>query len=237
MKTIKLDAKKREVTGKAVRKEAGDNIAAVMYGNGIESGSLWINANEFSNVFTQAGANTVVELVVDGAKPVNVLVYDFQTEPVSDDIVHIDFYAVNMKEEVEAEVPLVFVGIAAAIKELGGTLIKNNDSLVVRALPADLPHEIEVDLTKLSTFEDNIAVSDITVSDKVYIVLDEKAVVASAIAPRTEEEMAALDSEVDADVSGIEGVADKDVEEGEEGKEDEKDADGAESEEEKKEDK
>lgn len=215
MKTITLEAKKREETGKKMRMAAGKNIPAVVYGNDMEPGNLWVDVITFEKLFAAAGANTVISLVVDGAKPVNVLIYDFQTDPVTDDFTHVDFYAVNMKEEVEAEIPLVFVGVAAAVKELGGTLVKNNDTLVVRALPADLPHEIEVDITKLATFEDSITIEDVVVSDKVTIVLENEAVIASVAAPRTEEEIAELDSEVDADVSKVEGVAD--VEESEEG--------------------
>ena len=94
-----------------------------------------------------------------------------------------------------------------------------------------LPREIEVDITKLGTFEDNISVADIVVNDKVQIILDDTAVIASVIAPRTEEEMAALDAEVDADVSQIEGVADKDEEAGEDGEEGEKDGEEKEGEE------
>jgi len=217
MEKITFEAQKREKTGRAMRAVAGVRIPAVIYGNDVKTENLWVNATTFGKLFATAGTNTVVSLVVDGAKPVNVLVYDYQTDPITDDFTHIDFYAVNMKEEVEAEIPLVFIGVAAAVKELGGTLIKNNDTLVVKALPADLPHEIEVDITKLATFEDGITVGDVTVSDKVTIVLEDEATIASVAAPRTEEEMAELDSEVDADVSKIEGVAD--VEEGEDGEE------------------
>ena len=217
METITLEVQKRDETGKSMRSAAGARVPATIYGNDIEVGKLWIDAVTLAKTFAVAGTNIVISLVVDGGKPVNVLIYDFQRDSVSDDFIHIDFYAVNMKEEVEAEIPLVFIGEAAAVKELGGTLIKNNDTLVVRALPADLPREIEVDISKLATFEDGITVADVIISDKVKISLEAEATIASVAAPRTEEEMAELDSEVDADVSKIEGVAD--VEDGEEDKE------------------
>ena len=219
MKVITLEAKKREEKNRKARLVAGNNIPAVIYGSDVDASNLWVDATVFEKIFASAGTNTVISLVIDGGKPINVLVYDYQLNPVQDNFTHIDFYAVNMKEEVEAEVPLIFVGVAAAVKELGGTLVKNNDTLVVKALPADLPHEIEVDLTGLMTFDDNIATSDIAVDEKVTIMLDKNATIASVSAPRTEEEMAELDSEVDADVSKIEGLADKDAEEGGEGAE------------------
>jgi len=215
MEEMTLKVKNRDVTGKLMRAQMGANIPAVVYGADVDSQKLWVDALEIVKIFAQAGTNTVLSLVIDDAKPLNVLIYDFQMDVLSDEFTHIDFYAVNMKEEVEAEIPLTFVGVAAAVKELGGTLVKNNDTLVVRALPANLPREIEIDIAQLGTFDDSIAVSDITIGGNVHIILDDTAVIASVIAPRSEEEMAALDEEVDADVSKIEGVADKDGEDGE----------------------
>ncbi len=209
-----MNVKKREETGKKMRNIASKNIPAVMYGKDIKSSNLWVDVVAFEKMFASAGTNTVVSLKVEGAEPVNVLVYDFQTDPITDDFIHVDFYVVNMNEEVEAEIPLVFKGVSAAVKELGGTLVKNNDILLVRALPANLPHEVEVDISKLATFEDIITVADITVGDNVKIVLEDDAIIASVTAPRTAEEMAELDSEVDADVSKVGGVSD--TEEGEE---------------------
>jgi large subunit ribosomal protein L25 len=218
MEKVALKAKKREETGKKMRSVSDKNIPGIVYGKKSEPQKLWIDAVVFDRVFSQAGTNTVVSLTIDDLKKtLDVLIYDYQTDPVTGEFVHVDLYLVDMKKEVEAEVPLVFAGVSPAVKELGGTLVKNSDVIEVRALPGDLPHNIEVDLTKLKTFEDVITVEDITVGDKVEIVFDEDAVIASVSAPRSEEEIAALDDEVDADVSKIEGVADKEgVEEGDE---------------------
>lgn len=210
MNKIALKAIVREETGKKMRAAAGKNIPAVMYGKDKKPQNLWVDAITFSQLFDQAGTNTVVSLAIDGDKDVNVLIYDFQTDAISNNFTHIDFYLVDMKQEVETEIPLVFVGVSAAVKELGGTLVKNNDVVEVRALPGDLPHEIEVDLTTLKTFDDIILAGDLRVTDKVEILMEDNIPIASVTPPRTEEEMAALDEEVDADVSKIEGVADKD---------------------------
>ncbi|MFA5986343.1 MAG: 50S ribosomal protein L25 [Parcubacteria group bacterium] len=214
MEKITLKAKKREQTGKKMRAEAGTNIPAVVYGDGVKAQSIWIDSVEFARVFAQAGMSTVVTLEIDGEKkPVNVLIYDYQNNPVSGVLTHIDLYVLNMKEEVETGVSLVFVGIAPAVKELGGTLVKTLDELEVRALPADLPHEIEVNLETLKTFDDHITVGDLTLGDKVHILADPETIIAMVSEPRSEEELASLNTEVDADVSKIEGVADKVVEE------------------------
>ncbi len=87
--------------------------------------------------------------------------------------------------------------------------MKTLDELSVRALPSDLPREIIVDLSALKTFEDRITVGDLQISDKIEILVEPDTVVAMVDEPRTEEELAALDDAVDADVSKVEGVADK----------------------------
>lgn len=214
MEKITLKVQKREETGKKARVAAGVKIPAVMYGAGIPAQNIWIDSVEFSRAFAQAGTSAVISLEVEGEKKmVNVLIYDFQQHAVTNRFSHIDLYVLNMKEEVETEVPLVFVGIAPAVKELGGTLVKTIDEIEVRALPGDLPREIEVDLSVLKTFEDHITIGDLKLGDKVQILIDPETLIAMVDEPRSEEELAALDTVVDADVSKIEGVADKVVEE------------------------
>lgn len=210
MDKIVLKAQTREAKGKKARQEAQNQIPCVVYGQDMKAESLWVNRVEFSQAYEYAGTNTIVTLQIDDAKkPLNVLIYDFQNDPVSSIFTHVDFYVVNLKEEVETEIPLVFVGVAPAVKELGGTLVKNHDALEVRALPNDLPREIEVDLTKLKTFDDQITIADIAVNDKVQILLDPEMIIATVAEPRTDEELAALDEAVDADVSKVEGVVEK----------------------------
>jgi large subunit ribosomal protein L25 len=225
METITLKVKSREAKGKKMRNTADKNIPAVVYGPTMEPQMLWVNAVEIAKVFSNAGTNTVLSLVIDDAKPINVLIHDFQLDALTDEFIHIDFYLVDMNAIVETEIPLVFVGESQAVKGLGGTLVKNQDTVTVKALPANLPHEIEVNLETLETFDDHITFDDITVGSDVEIVVGENNIIAMVAAPRTEEEMAALDEEVDADVSKVEGVADKDVEgeEGEEGEENDND--------------
>jgi len=80
--------------------------------------------------------------VIDDAKPINVLIHDFQLDALTDEFIHVDFYLVDMNAIVETEIPLVFVGESQAVKSLGGTLVKNQDTVTVKALPANLPHEM-----------------------------------------------------------------------------------------------
>lgn len=205
-KAITLKAEVREIVGKKVKKmRKEDLIPAVMYGNKIASQNLTVNYIDFKRAYSKAGESALLELEVAGKK-VNVLIHDTQLDPMSGKVSHIDFFQVNMKEEVETEIPLEFVGESAAVKALGGVLVKNMDAIAVKCLPADLPEKYEIDLSALATFDDVISVKDLKISDKVEIMIDGETVIAMVSAPRSEESLADLDSKVDADVSKVAGV-------------------------------
>ncbi len=222
-KKIALKVEKREEMGRKMRSVVEDRIPAVVYGTGMKSIVLWVEKAEFIRAFSESGKNTVIELKINKDEALNVLVHEYQVDKINNDVIHIDFIQVRMDEFTEAEVPLVFVGESAAVKSLGGTLVKSFDFVNVRALPADLPSEIEIDLSKIVTFEDHITTNDIKLKGEVELVLDEKSIIASVMPPRTNAEMEALDEEVNADVSKVEGAAEDVVEENsEEGKKEEK---------------
>ena len=203
---IVLKAVIREEVGKKAKKlRALDMIPAVMYGKKIAAQNLAVKYIDFKRVYSKVGESALVALEVAGKK-LNVLIHDIQLAPMSGKVSHIDFFQVNMKEEVETEIPLEFVGEAAAVKALGGVLVKNMDAISVKCLPADLPEKYEIDIAALATFDDVIAVKDLKISDKVEILLDPETVIALVSAPRSEESLSELDSKVDADVSKVAGV-------------------------------
>ena len=203
---ITLKATIRTATGKKADKlRSQDLIPAVMYGNKIASQNISVSYNEFKKVYSKAGESALVQLEVEGKK-LNVLIHDIQLAPMSGRVSHVDFFQVNMKEEVETEIPLEFIGEAPAVKALGGVLIKNMDEISVKCLPADLPEKYVIDISTLATFDDVIAVKDLKISDKIEILLDAETVIALVSAPRSEESLADLDSKVDADVSKVAGV-------------------------------
>ena len=213
-KAIILKAKMREITGKKVeqlRKE--DIVPAVMYGNKIASQNILVNYLDFQRVYEKAGESALIELETEGKK-VNALVHDIQLDPLSGKFTHVDFFQVNMKEEVETEIPLEFIGESPAVKEFGGVLIKSLDEITVKCLPADLPEKYEVDISKLATFDDVIAVKDLKVSEKVEILIDGETIIASVQEPRTQEELESLETKVEEDVSKVEGVIKETPEEG-----------------------
>ena len=240
MDRIILKSKLRKETGKKVKKYRQDGLVpAVVYGKKIPSRNLWVDLLEMEKVYSRAGENTIIELDVKGGKKVNVLIHDIQVNPLSENFSHVDFFQIRMDEKIETEIPLEFTGEAPAVKELGGVLVKNMDDVPVSCLPADLPSMLEVNIEKLKTFDDRFKVSELSVSEKVKILLDSETIIALVSPPRSEEEMAKLDEKIEEDVTKVEGV-EEEVKEGEEAKEKETEEKKSEEEkpaEEKKEDK
>jgi len=201
---LTLDAKIREKKGQ------GDMplgvIPGILYGRGIKNVMLWFNRREFNKIYQQVGESAVFKLDPEGKEKRNVIIKEVQRDILNGKPVHVDFYQVRMDEEMEAKIPLVFVGESAVVKELSGVLVKNMDEVEVKCLPGDLPPQIQVDISRIKNFDDYIFVKDLPVPQKVEIMIDPETVVAMVAKPRSEEELAELETEVKADVTQIEGV-------------------------------
>jgi large subunit ribosomal protein L25 len=218
--TLILKAQIRDKAQKpALIRRAGD-LPAVVYGFGIDNSSLTMNRKSFWKTYLAAGGNTLVDLVIDDKKPVKVLIQDTQLDPVSDEPIHADFFAVNLKETVQTEIPLSFIGESPAVVDLEGTLVTNKTEVEVKALPTDLISEIEVDISMLKTFEDLIRVSDLKVPSTIEILDDPEDVVALVNEPKSEEELQAeLTEDTAAEAAAIEELgkdSEKPAEDGEE---------------------
>ena len=190
---IELKVKIREKFGrktKELRKKGV--IPAVLYGAEIENIPLSVEEKEFNRVFREAGESSLVKLKIEGKKLKNpepeVLIHEIQRDPLTGRIIHIDFYHPSLRKEVEAEIPLVFEGVPKACKDLGGTLVKEIQTIEVRGLARNLPREIKVNTEKLKTFEDRILVSDLQVPEGVKILREPEEIVALVTPPQEEEE-------------------------------------------------
>jgi len=214
-----IEANKREAGITPAKIRADGLIPAVLYGHNTENISLSVPASIFEKIYREAGESTIVGLKINGSDTVNVLIHDTQAHGTKDYITHVDFYKVNMTEKLTATVPLKFIGEPPAVKALGGTLVHPISEVEVESLPGDLPHEIEVDVSGLVTFDIVIRISDLKVDrSKVEIKAEDDAVVIMVEPPRTEEELKELESApVEADVTAVEGVAEPKAEEGAEG--------------------
>ncbi len=182
------------------------NIPAVLYGRGIEPQHVEVEYRKFQKLFSESGYTTMITLSVEGKDNRPVFIRDVQFHPLKNTITHIDFYQVRMDEAIRANVPIRFVGESPAVKDLAGTFVRSIDELEVEALPQDLPHDIEVDISSLVDFESVIHVKDIALPKGVTTDRDGEEVVALVQPPRSEEELEALSEEVKEDVENVEGV-------------------------------
>jgi large subunit ribosomal protein L25 len=206
MQTILIKARMREKSEKLIA-SAKKSIKAILYGKNVENKMLWIDYQEFRKAYEAVGESTVVDLAIEGnGANHKVLIHDVQLDPVTDEFRHIDFFEVKMDEEITTEVEIEFVGESSAVKELGGVLVKNLDSVEVTSLPGDLPNIITVDVAAIKTFEDYIYVKDLKVSDKVKILADPETVVALVSPPRTQEELEQLNEKVEVDIEQVAGM-------------------------------
>ena len=174
MKRLELEVLKREVKGKKVRfLRRGGLIPCNIYGRGIESQPVQVEARKLGQIIARAGGTDLIALKMEGTDtPGMVIIRDVQRNPMTGEPIHVDFYQVNMSEKLKADVPLVFTGAAPALKLKNVSLLHAMTALQIEALPDDLPHSIEVDISGLELPEQSIHVKDLKVSSKITILAD-----------------------------------------------------------------
>ncbi len=207
MAEFTLQVKTREQAGKdlyTARKRG--LVPSVMYGHGVAPQMFWLQYLDFSKLYNKAGESSIVEIVPEDGKALNVIISDVQFDPLSNRFTHVDFFKVRMDEKLEAHIPLEFIGEAPAVRELGGILVKPLEEIQVKCLPKDLPHSLTIDLSVLQILGSHIQIKNIKMPAGVEALTDTDAVIALVEEPRTESEIAALDEKVEADVTKVEGV-------------------------------
>jgi len=188
-------AGKRELTSL----RADGFMPAVIYGRKEKTTSIKLSKREFKNVFKNAGESAIISL--SGLKEEKqALIHEVDFDPVSGEPRHADFYAIEKDKKVTVKVPLEFVGVSPAVKELGGILIKVQHELEIEVLPKDLPQNIKVDIAPIVDFTAPIHVKDISLPLGVVALADPEEIVASASEAVEEIE----EKEEEPDISAIE---------------------------------
>lgn len=186
---LTLDA--REAQGKANKRLRREGIVpGVVYGKGEGSTNVQVDAKTFETLYRAAGRTSVVKFRLPGASRASSgFIKSVQRHPLTRQALHVDYYLVNLNVEMEVDVPLVFVGDAPAVEETGGTLLHNLSSVHVKALPNDIPHEITVDVSTLTSLDVAIHVADLNLNrDLVHVLTDGETLVATVVPPRVEVE-------------------------------------------------
>ncbi len=188
MDALELKAEARSTTGKGLGQLRRQGfVPAVVYGKGVEADPIQIEAKVLRKVLAQAGTHQLIALQIGSKKPRMTLARDIQIDAVKRNVVHVDFYAVNMREKVTAEVPLVFVGVSPAVKDLNGILVHGLSEVEIECLPADLVSSIEVNVEGLTELDGMLTVADLVVPSTIAILSDPESMIAKVEPPRLEE--------------------------------------------------
>jgi large subunit ribosomal protein L25 len=180
----RLEAVTRTITGKGVSRLRREGLLpAVVYGHGVPSEPVTINAHAFDLLHRHVGTSTLVNLSVDGKRARAVLVQGVQVNVVTRKPQHVDLFAVHMTEELAAEIPLIGDGHAPAV-DLGGTLVFPLSALKVRALPTHLPDAIHFDMSQLAVLGSSLTVGDLVMPEGVTAQADPTDVVVRVTARR-----------------------------------------------------
>ena len=201
MANKELQVTPRAVLGKKVKAlRRGGATPGNIYGHKIDSTAVQAPTATLKGLLRGMSRNAIIDLHVEGeaqARPV--VIRTVERDPVSAEILHVDFYQIDMTEKMRAEVPVVLVGTSPAVSTYGGVLLQTLELVPVEALPGDIPAQFEVDVSRLTELEQSIHVRDLDVdTTKVTVHADPDVVLARVATPRlaaAEEETAAAPAE------------------------------------------
>lgn len=217
--TVTVSAELRE--DKAKKLKGKDIIPAVVYGEGIKKNiSISLPQKDFLKIYKEVGKGSLIKLDIQKDKERDAIIQAVQSHPVNGNIIHADFLTVDLNKEIEVNVTLEYTGESPLVKEAGGTLSKNAETILVKCKAKDIPDNIEVNTTLLQSFDDVLYLKDLNIPDNIEVLDNPETVIATVSEPISEEEMAKLEEEDKVEVEEVEGVTkEEETEEGEEGEE------------------
>jgi len=187
MEAVTLDANERKTIGKQVKALRRQGLLpAVIYGVGIDPLPIELDEKVASRVLANVGGSTLIDLKI-GKDTHKVLVREFQRDVIRRNILHVDFLVVAMDVVITAVVPVVLVGEAPAMEELGGIIVSGLNEIEVEALPEDLPEQVTADIGALASMNDAITAGDLALGEKVTLITDPGETIANVIAQMAEE--------------------------------------------------
>ncbi len=188
MSNYSVKASKRTALGRKVRALRRTGVVpANIFGKKIKSLAIQIEIKSLKDILKKAGETNLIDIVVEGGKTHPVLVAGYSQDPVSGSLLHVDFHEVDLNVKTTAMVPLKAVGESEAVKA-GNVLVLQRNEIEVEALPADLPNEIEVDITVLTEVGSTIHAKDLKLDrSKVTLMVEDEEVIATVQEPAKEE--------------------------------------------------
>lgn len=167
-----LAYEKRTALGRKVKNlRKNGMVPGNVYSKAAPSENVQVKLADFEKLYKQVGESTLVYL---GDKPT--LIRQIVRHPVSGQILHLEFNQVNLKEKVKAQVKIVVIGEAPAVKDGMGIMVQQADHIEIEALPADMPEHFEVDISKLSEAGQAITINDLKLNNKFTALTDPETV-------------------------------------------------------------
>ena len=187
MANSELNASPRTVLGKKVAQLRRTGVTpANIFGHKIESTSVQMDTVELTHLLRASSRNAIINMTVEGESAARtVVVRDLKRNAVTDQLLHVDFYQVSMTEKMRADVPVVLVGVSDAVTTFGGVLLQMSEKIAVKALPADIPVQFEIDVSRITELEGSLHVRDLEIDEtKVTLHTELDVVLARVAAPR-----------------------------------------------------
>lgn len=184
--TLAVKARDAKVSAEDLRKTG--NIPAVVYGPKEAATPITVDAKEFERTFRKTGETTLIALSGLGEDK-ETLVHDVQRHPVTDVVLHVDFYALEKGKKVTLNIPLEFIGMAPAEKQ-GHVVVKALHEIEIEVAPADIPQHLEIDLSKLEGVGDHILAKDIALPASAELITHADEIVVSVTEVEVEKEEA-----------------------------------------------
>ena len=207
MEKVVINAEKRDVVGKKVGSLRRQGlIPGVMYGHNEPPFPITMNAREIERVINNLRSSSIVTVKVNGESH-QALIREKQKDYIRNQIIHIDFQILSLKEKIRSKIEVKLVGVAPAVKNFNGIVLQEREFIDVEALPADLPERITVDISGLENIGDLIRVGDLDISDAVTVFDDVNDVIVSISGAMAEEA-------VEEEVTAAEGTEPEVVEKG-----------------------
>ena len=190
MEKVVLKATKREVLGRKVGalRRAG-KLPAVLYGHGIESTPVTLEAHEAALKLSHVTSSSLMMIDLDG-KEYPALVREKQRDYLKNRLLHVDFQVISMTEKVTTKVGIELTGTAPAVKEFSAVIVTVLNELEVECMPQDLPERVVIDISGLTEVGAGIHVRDVVISDQVKILDDPAETIVVASATREEKAVA-----------------------------------------------
>ena len=181
-----------------------DRVPAIVYGHGLEARSVAVDRRDlYAALHTEAGFNALINLQVEDGEYLTVA-REVQRHPVRNDIIHLDFIRISLDENIEAEVPVEFIGIPVGVREAKGIVETPHSSVVVSALPTAIPSHITIDISELQ-IGDFARVSDLPELPGVTYVSDPTTLLVMVTVPAAAQIEAAPGAAAEGEAVAVEG--------------------------------